>query len=403
MKHLRQVWTVTRWEFMRYFKWKQELAMLAILLMFYVLLGFGQAALQFAKSSKHYEIGMIDHSQLAPDASDAERITLQAIRPAQEKWAREQVGLRQIDGLLIIHSRDKAELLAYSEPRFLEDLSAILDGARRQSLLTEAGVSVETYDNWTQPLPLEVQYHERGDSPASRGERVMVILFLIMVLSATVTSFAYFFVSITSEKQARVAEQIVSAIPTQAWIDGKILGISGHGLKAVVSLTLLAGLVVMAIAQFNPTLLASAGSIEPAKVVVGLLFVIAGILFWSAFMAGVAATIDDPNSSARSSVMFIPMLPVFLAFATLDHPELGVVTFLSWFPVTSMAFMPLRYALIPVGLWEVVGSLLLLSLTVWVMRRYASRIFRAGMFLYGKEPSWREMLRWMRSGQGAWD
>ncbi len=403
MKHLRQVWTVTRWEFMRYFKWKQEVAMMAILLLFYAMLGFGQAALQFAKSAKHYEIGMIDLAELAPDASDAEQITLQPIRPAQETWAREQVGLRQIDGLLIIHSRDQAELLAYSEPRFLDDLNEVLDQARRLTYLNEAGISVEVHDSWTQSLTLEVQYHEAGDSPASRGERIMVIVFLVMVLSATLTSFAYFFASITGEKQARVAEQIVSAIPTQAWIDGKILGISGHGLKTVVSITLLAGLVLMAIAQFNPDLLATAGSIEPAKVLVGLVFVVAGILFWGAFMAGVAATIDDPNSSARSSVMFIPMLPVFLAFATLDNPELGVVTLLSWFPVTSMAFMPMRYALIPVGLWEVVGSLLLLSLTVWMMRRYASRIFRAGMFLHGNEPGWREMWRWLRSGQGAWD
>lgn len=395
------VWTVTRWEFMRYFKWKQELLMFGILILFYALLGFGQAALQFAKQSAVHEVEVLDLAGLALLPDEKSNLRLSPIRADEEKWAREKVGLGQIDALLIIRSREDAELVAHSEPRFLDELKTTLDTARRDAFVADAGVSAADFERWNAPLPLTVSYHEAGEKPSTTAEKVLVYALLMMLISAVMTSFAYFFVSITSEKQARVSEQIVSAIPTQAWIDGKVLGISGHGFKSVAYIALFAGLILLALGQFAPELVAKAGAIAPARLIVGLAFVALGILFWSAFMAGFAATIDDPNNSARSSVMFIPLLPVMLAFFTIEQPELGVVAFLSWFPVTSMAFMPLRFALTEVAWWEVIGSFALLAALTFYMRRYASRIFRAGMFLYGKEPSWREMWRWMHRDEAA--
>lgn len=401
MRNLRAVWTVTRWEFMRYFKWKQELLMFGILILFYGLLGFGQAALTLAKQAQQHQVEVLNPAGLPLDFGKESNLKLSRIDAAEEAWSRQKVGLGQVDALLIVRSRDEAELVAHSEPRFLDTLKKALNDARRDAYLAEGGVAPADFKRWTEPMPLEVSYHEEGELPATRAEKILVIVFLVMLLSAVMTSFAYFFVSITSEKQARVAEQIVSAIPTQAWIDGKILGISGHGLKSVLYIALFGGLLLLALQQFAPELVAKAGEIAADKLWVGLAFVLLGILFWSAFMAGFAATIDDPNNSARSTVMFIPMLPVMLAFFTVDQPELGLVTFLSWFPVTSMAFMPLRYALVDVAWWEVAGSFALLALLTFYMRRYASRIFRAGMFMYGKEPSWREMWRWMQERDPA--
>jgi ABC-2 type transport system permease protein len=236
-----------------------------------------------------------------------------------------------------------------------------------------------------------LRYHEQGEAPATRGERLLVIGFLILLMSAVFTCFAYFFTSITSEKQARVTEQIVSAIPMQTWMDGKLLGISLLGIKSMLTLSLWAGLVAFGVHVFAPEQLAKLGGIGVDKLLVGLCFILLGLAFWNSFLAGVAATIDDPNNSTRSALMFIPSIPSFLAFPMLDHADNAAVVVMSWLPLTSMAVMPVRYALTEVALWEVLGAALLLLWCVHLMRRYASRIFRAGMFLYGKEPSWREM------------
>lgn len=395
MSNFALLWTVARWEFMRYFKWKQELLMFGILILFYLLLGFGQAALTFAKQQQEHQVEVLDLAELPLIYGADGQLKLSRIDAGEEAWSREKVGLGTIDALLIVRSRDQVELIAHSEPRFLEQLQTVLNTARRDAFLADASISPAQFKDWSSKVELTLSFHEAGEKPSTTSEKILVYVLLVMLLSAVMTSFAYFFVSITSEKQARVAEQIVSAIPTQVWIDGKILGISGHGIKSVLYLLLVSGLVLAALERFAPEVLAQAGAIAPDRIVVGLAFVLLGILFWSAFMAGFAATIDDPNNSARSTVMFIPILPVMLAFFTVDLPELGVVTFLSWLPLTSMTFMPLRYALLDVPWWEAAGSFALLGAATWAMRFYAGRIFRAGMFMYGKEPSLRDMLRWL--------
>ena len=67
--------------------------------------------------------------------------------------------------------------------------------------------------------------HPDGAPAGGRGERVAIIVVIVLMLMTVFTGMSYIFVSITGEKQIRVTEQVVSAIPAQAWIDGKILGL----------------------------------------------------------------------------------------------------------------------------------------------------------------------------------
>ena len=59
--------------------------------------------------------------------------------------------------------------------------------------------------------------------------------------------------------------------------------------------------------------------------------------------------------------------------------------------------MPLRVLLSNPGPVEIIASIALLVLTVWLFRRLAGRIFEVGMLMYGKEPTMREMWRWATS------
>jgi ABC-2 type transport system permease protein len=299
--------------------------------------------------------------------------------------------------LLTYTDAGRARLLVYKEPDYLDDLQEALNASRRRQERAADGVVETDWKRWHARVEIDVDYHERGQRPITGGDRLAVSGFLFLLLSGVMTCFAYFFASITSEKQARVTEQIVSAIPIQAWMDGKILGICALGLKSMLTLVLWAALAAYVTHVVAPDVLADLGGIGTTKILVGTLFVLLGLLFWGAFLAGIAATIDDPNNSTRSSVMLIPTIPTTLAFLATEHAGNAAVAAMSWIPITSMAFMPVRYALTDVAPWEVLGSAALLLTCLWWMRRFASRVFRAGMFLYGKEPSWGEILRWMRN------
>jgi ABC-2 type transport system permease protein len=118
---------------------------------------------------------------------------------------------------------------------------------------------------------------------------------------------------------------------------------------------------------------------------------------WFAVMAAIAATIDDPNSSTRSLLLFLPMLPSGLAFTLVSRAETGIAQALSIFPLTSMSVLPLRLMATTVPWWEVVVAIGGLLLAAWFFRRLAGRIFAAAILMHGKEPGLRELWRWMRA------
>ena len=67
---------------------------------------------------------------------------------------------------------------------------------------------------------------------------------------------------------------------------------------------------------------------------------------------------------------------------------------LSVLPGTSSTAMPIRLLLGDVAWWEIAVCLLLLVVGIMILRLAAGRIFAAGIMLYGKEPTWIEVLRW---------
>jgi ABC-2 type transport system permease protein len=127
-----------------------------------------------------------------------------------------------------------------------------------------------------------------------------------------------------------------------------------------------------------------------------VLFGIGGLMFWSCFLAAIAATVSDPNTSTRTPLMLLPSIPMVIGFAGLSQPDSLGMQILSWIPVTSMGVMPMRLALGDVAWWEIALSLVLLGLGIAWLRRAASRIFEVSMLIYGKEPGFAEMRRWLK-------
>ena len=124
------------------------------------------------------------------------------------------------------------------------------------------------------------------------------------------------------------------------------------------------------------------------------LFACVGLYFCTAFIAAIAAGIDDPNHSAKTSIMLLPLVPIVITFLTMDSPSGWALTFLSYFPLTAFAAMPVKMSLIDVPLWQPLLSLgLSILLCLWI-RKSAARLFKMGMTMYGKEPSLKVMFKW---------
>ncbi|NJK93925.1 MAG: hypothetical protein HC905_02455 [Bacteroidales bacterium] len=122
-------------------------------------------------------------------------------------------------------------------------------------------------------------------------------------------------------------------------------------------------------------------------------YALIGILIWNAILAAVASVITDPNNSGKSSLMMLPILFVMASFLVIRDPDSNLAVFLSWFPLTSASAMPMRWAITEVSFWQIMGSMLVLFLTFYLLRRLAAAIFRVSILINGKEPSWREVFK----------
>ena len=194
----------------------------------------------------------------------------------------------------------------------------------------------------------------------SRGERITIVIVLGLMIMTVFIGMSYIFVSVTGEKQIRVTEQVVSAIPPQAWIDGKILGLlSVSIIGTIMQILAFAASYILVRVLFNVGQLPLPETLgDPLTVGLILLFALLGLFFWFAFLGAIAATIDDPQHSARNVCILVPVFATVLGYVVIPKPDSAVSRVLSLFPATSPAAMPARLLVSDVSPLEVVLSLL---------------------------------------------
>lgn len=392
-RELRDALTVAGWEFRRYFKWKDQLVGLAVFVLL-ALLGWGAARVAGAEPAAA-RVGLAGVELAAPEGRALELVPAPEL-PEQRRAALED---GELEGVLTRRADGAFELLVTREPRYADDLRALLDGVARAERLAAAGLTAEELARIAAPAELEVVFTDPERGRRGGPEKVLAGLFIGALLLGVLTSMAYLLAGITGEKQLRVTESVVAAVSPQAWIDGKLLGITAYALASLLNVAVgTALLAVVAGGAFDVELPAAAA--RPGVLLALALFTLLGLLLWNAFFAALAATIEDPNHSSRTSLMLLPVLPVVATFAVLKDPDGALARALAVLPPTSASALPARLVLSDPGPLEVALSAALLVAAIALARRVAGRIFEVGILMYGKEPGWSEVLRWAREPRG---
>jgi ABC-2 type transport system permease protein len=302
------------------------------------------------------------------------------------------------DGVLIVDDPDNPALIVIDEPQWLGELQAVLSADRRRERIRDASLTSDQVTRILAPVEVAVRYVGSGP-PRTRARAITAIVLVSLMTAGIFSGLSYQFVAITGEKQLRVTEQIVAAIPPQLWIDGKILGISL--LSLVSSMTYVVGILGFLLMSrvFGGTVSIPEGAFDIGTALVLVPIAAGGFLLWNTFFGAIAATINDPNTSARSGLLMLPVFPVVAALMMIRYADTSLAMVLAVFPFTSPAFLPLRLVLEDVPFWEAGLALLLLAASIWFCRRMAGKVFGASVLMYGKEPTWSEMVRWVRAAE----
>ena len=219
--------------------------------------------------------------------------------------------------------------------------------------------------------------------------------------------------SVVEEKSSRVIDVMVtSSTPFQIMM-GKILGIA---LVAVTQIAIWALLVIAAskflvpalfsdnVVMANDMMLASiVGTLTDTSYLAMLfglllLFVVGGFLLYAALYAAAGSAVDSVQEGQQyNTIIMMPIIfSIFIMMTIFNDPNSPLAFWASMIPLTSPIVMIAR---IPFGIpaWEIVVSLLVLYATFIGTTWLAARIFRIGIFMHGKRPSWRELWQWLRT------
>lgn len=233
--------------------------------------------------------------------------------------------------------------------------------------------------------------------------------------------------SVIEEKTSRIIEVIISSVKPIQLMLGKIIGTSLAGITQFVIWLILGGLLMTIVsavlgidmaqmqtpqqdmmqkAMENPELNMQVQDVMTAffnlpianLIVAFILFFICGYLLYSSLYAAIGAAVD--NETDTQQFMLPILMPLILAvyigiFTVIEDPHGTVSTVFSFIPFTSPVVMLMR---IPFGvpIWQQMVSLLLLIgtfiFTVWI----AAKIYRVGILMYGKKPSYKELIKWIK-------
>ena len=233
--------------------------------------------------------------------------------------------------------------------------------------------------------------------------------------------------SIIEEKGHRVLEVVVSSVKPAQLMMGKIIGVALVAVTQMVLwgilLSLMSAFVLPAVmpadamadiaavqsgnidAVSDPSSLsmiqgvAMLGEVGRIISLVGLmtLFLIGGFLIYSSIFAAIGSAVDNiQDASQLTSVAVFPIIfGIIFAMVAASDPTGSVAFWMSMFPLTSPMVMVAR---IPFGIpaWEIILSLALLIAGFIFMVWLAGKIYRVGIFMYGKKPTIKEVIRWTR-------
>ncbi len=237
--------------------------------------------------------------------------------------------------------------------------------------------------------------------------------------------------SVIDEKNSRVLEVMVSSVRPFELMMGKILGIASVavvqiviwgvlicGVGAVIMPQLmpdemLAGVEAVQSGTAQATEIAAATDFDPEmmqalatatdtgyvlKIFISLLlFVLGGYLLYSAMFAAVGSAVDNVQDAQQlQTPITIPIiLALLMMIAVIRDPNSQLAFWFSMIPLTSPVVMVAR---IPydIPMWEIVLSLAILYASFIGMVWVAAKIYRVGIFMYGKKPNFKELWKWVR-------
>jgi len=128
-----------------------------------------------------------------------------------------------------------------------------------------------------------------------------------------------------------------------------------------------------------------------------IVYFLGGYLIYSSIYAAIGAAVDSETDTQQfmMPVLMPLMIAIYVGFSVIENPHGSIAVGFSLFPLTSPIVMLMR---IPFGVpwWQLLVSMFLLIITFIGIVWFAAKIYRVGILMYGKKPTYKELYKWLK-------
>ena len=338
-------------------------------------------------------------------------------------------------GLLYINNLESPKSIADSISFISEEASSltIINNIESQleKILTNENFKIEGIDiekiNSKKIYVNLLQETFQGEKTTKSDGLVKYIFGLALGLLLYMFIFVYgsmIMMSVIEEKTNRIIEIVVSSVKPFYLMTGKIIGTSLAGLTQFIvwgvlffiftsiissifgiSSTYEDSQIVLNASQDSAVSSAALGMISAfinlplTNIMIAfVLYFLGGYLLYASIFAAIGAAVDNQTDAQQflMPITIILIVALYVGMLTVPEDPNGIVAqIFSFVPLTSPIVMMMR---IPHGvpLIEQIISVLILFLSVILIIWIAAKIYRIGILMYGKKPSYKELMKWLK-------
>ncbi len=254
---------------------------------------------------------------------------------------------------------------------------------------------------------------------AGGGFGYLIFMFIIIYGTSVMRS-------VIEEKTSRIIEVIISSVKPFQLMMGKIIGNAMAGILQFIIWMVIGGILLFAITSYFGVGEVSTNSVQMAPEMVQqmqnssnndlqvvlqeiknlpiltmffsfIIYFLGGYLIYSSIYAAIGAAVDSETDTQQfmMPVLMPLVIAIYVGFSVIENPHGPIALGFSLFPLTSPIVMLMR---IPFGVpwWQLITSIILLIFTFIGMVWFAAKIYRVGILMYGKKPSYKEIYKWLK-------
>ncbi|MGE5343046.1 MAG: ABC transporter permease [Candidatus Omnitrophota bacterium] len=433
-----KIWTIIKNEYRQIVKKRSFListiltpAMMAALMFLPVLMnkvGREEKVIEIVDYSGFIQKRFLEKSRTAPEAREVLKLTFistDAIRPEQNRLikAYEQHLSQRKDANLPLLSVYKKRILEKKRDGVLLIPDSILTGRRvyycalnisdfetnkyitslvqrivSEKILIDQHIRIDIVNDAIRDIDLGAfKVKKEGISRTTSGAEYLMSIFMLSILFSIIMGYGQLTMrGVIEEKNSRIIEILISSARATHLFYGKIIGIGLAGLTQVV---LWIGLAAIFMGQ--PTVGIETSIINfltPELAFYFIVFFIIGYFMSAILFAIIGASVNTDQEAQQfaAPLIYLLFIPFIIGVVVTQSPDTLFVIVVSMFPLFTPTLMFMRITVAIPALWQVWTSIAISAIFTIFLAWLGAKIFRVGILMYGKKPTIKEMMKWLR-------